>query len=112
VSIEASIQQLVYQVQDDEHNIRFKPGFACWLADLVSYQGLSSLGWSICEIKLGYRKATLKKCPAGCGSCLRGYLLVTSDHARLEVFNFVTIELVNTYSDYGCECESPAIDSS
>jgi hypothetical protein len=34
LSIEARIQQLIFQVQDDGDNMRFKPGRAWWLETL------------------------------------------------------------------------------
>ncbi len=112
LSIEARIQQLVFQVQDDEENMRFKPGYAWWLATLgksattkfpeaVHLCDQIGVSQGVFQKALGQKWLSSSKFPF---SDLRS--------RPVGAFTFVTIELVNPYSDYGSECHSPASDRS
>jgi hypothetical protein len=112
LSIEARIRQLVYQVQDDGDNMRFKPGCSWWLAafgntaknkfpEAVHFCDQIGVSQEKFEEAFGRRWLNSKKAPF---SDLRSRMFGG--------FNFVTIGRINLYSDYGNECDSPASDRS
>jgi hypothetical protein len=110
--IKARVRALVFLVQDDDHNRRFEPGLCWWIETLgVSAKTAYPEGVHFCdqigvsqkdfEFALGRKWLMSKEFP---------YSHIRT--RRIQTFTFVTVGLINPFSDYGSEVESPAKDSS
>ena len=108
LSIKARIGQLVYAVQDDEAHIRFEPGCCWWISSLgASARKQYPHAVHFCEqIEISQEdfEFALGRKWLSTFSALRS--------RKVRYLSFVTVDLINHYSDYGSTVESPASKSS
>jgi hypothetical protein len=111
LSIKARIGQLVYAVQDDEAHLRFEPGCSWRVSTLgASARKQYPDGVHFCD-QIGVSQEDFEFA-LGKRWLSTEFPFSALKSRKVRCLNFVTVDLINPFSDYGSGVESPAAKSS